>query len=330
MVDISVKYLGLELKSPFIAASSGYTYDLEKIIALARSGAGAIVLKSLFEEQISNEISFLEEVSADYTENQDFLQHYVKEHSLGKYVQLIKDAKREAGIPIIASINCYSLNNWTEFAKQIEAAGADALELNIYNIPLNGCKSSTDIEGEYYKIVQKITQEIKIPVAVKIADSFTNLGNFISGLQGHGAKGAVLFNRFYTPDISLKNLKIIPAAPFSSKAEYLKEMRWIALISPSVRNFSLSASTGIYDPSTAIKLFLAGADTVQLCSVLYKQGPFVLQDFKRELMEFMKSKGFKKLSDFKGMLNYANISSPKSFERVQFLKTAEQYSKDIK
>ena len=330
MVDISVKYLGLELKSPFIAASSGYTYDLEKIIALARSGAGAIVLKSLFEEQISNEISFLEEVSADYTENQDFLQHYVKEHSLGKYVQLIKDAKREAGIPIIASINCYSLNNWTEFAKQIEAAGADALELNIYNIPLNGCKSSTDIEGEYYKIVQKITQEIKIPVAVKIADSFTNLGNFISGLQGHGAKGAVLFNRFYTPDISLKNLKIIPAAPFSSKAEYLKEMRWIALISPSVRNFSLSASTGIYDPSTAIKLFLAGADTVQLCSVLYKQGPFVLQDFKRELIEFMKSKGFKKLSDFKGMLNYANISSPKSFERVQFLKTAEQYSKDIK
>ena len=303
MVDISVNYMGLHLKSPFIAASSGYTYDLEKIVALARSGAGAIVLKSLFEEQINNEISFLEEVSTDYTENQDFLQHYVKVHSLGNYVQLIKDARREAGIPIIASINCYSLNNWTEFAKEIENAGADALEVNIYNIPLNGCKCSTDIEGEYYKIVQKITQEIKIPVAVKIADSFTNLGNFISGLKRYGAKGAVLFNRFYTPDISLKNLKIIPANPFSSKAEYLKSLRWIALLSPSVRNFSLSASTGVYDSSSAIKLILAGADTVQLCSVLYKQGPFVLQDFNRELKEFMKTKGFKKISDFRGMLN---------------------------
>ena len=128
----------------------------------------------------------------------------------------------------------------------------------------------------------------------------------------------------------MKNLKIVPASPFSSKAEYLKELRWIALLSPAVRNFSLSASTGVYDPSSAIKLILAGADTVQLCSVLYKQGPFVLQDFNRELKHFMKSKGFKKIPDFRGMLNYANISNPQVFERVQFLKTAEQYSKDVK
>ena len=149
-------------------------------MALARSGVGAVVLKSLFEEQISNEINYLEDVSADYTENQDFLQHYVKEHSLGKYVQLIRDAKREAGIPIIASINCYSLNNWTEFAKEIEKAGADALEVNIYNIPLSGSKSSTDIEAEYYKNIKSVSEGIKIPVAVKIADSFTNLGNFVA------------------------------------------------------------------------------------------------------------------------------------------------------
>jgi dihydroorotate dehydrogenase (fumarate) len=187
-----------------------------------------------------------------------------------------------------------------------------------------------DIEAEYYKIVKSVSEGMKIPVAVKIADSFTNLGNFVSGLQGHGAKGAVLFNRFYTPDISLKSLKIVPATPFSCKAEYLKELRWIALLSPAMRNFSLSASTGVYDSSSAIKLLLAGADTVQLCSVLYKQGPFVVQDFNRELKEFMKSKGFKKISDFKGMLNYANISNPQAFERVQFLKTAEQYSKEMK
>lgn len=330
MVDISVNYMGLHLKSPFIAASSGYTVDLSKIIALARSGAGAIVLKSLFEEQINNEIAFLEEVSADYTENQDFLQYYVKEHSLDKYVQLIKDAKRETGIPIIASINCYSLNNWTDFAKKIEAAGADALELNIYSLPLNAGKSSEDIENEYFKIVSQITSEIRIPVAVKIGDTFTNLGNFVHGLQAHGASGAVLFNRCYTPDISLKSMRIVPATPFSNKSEYLKSLRWTAILSPQIRKFCLSASSGVYDPSSAIKLLLAGASTVQLCSVLYKQGPFVMQDFNDGLKEFMKSKGFKKISDFCGKLNYSNIQNPQSFERVQFLKTAEQYSKGAK
>ena len=330
MIDISVNYLGLDLKSPFIAASSGYTADLEKIVALARSGAGAIVLKSLFEEQINNEISFLEDVSSDYTENQDFLKRYVTEYSLGKYVQLIKDAKREAGIPVIASINCYSHSNWIEFAKEIEKAGADALELNIYSLPVNGSKNSVEIENGYFDIVKKITSEIKIPVAVKIGDTFTNLGNFVQGLQNSGAKGVVLFNRFYTPDISLKSLKIVPAVPFSSKSEYLKSLRWIAILSPQVRKFSLSASTGVYDPSSGIKLLLAGASTVQLCSVLYKQGPFVLKDFNEQLKEFMRAKGFKKIPDFKGMLNYSNIANPAAFERVQFLKTAEQYGAEIK
>ena len=310
MIDTSVNYLGLELKSPFIAASSGYTADMEKIIALARSGAGAIVLKSLFEEQIGNEIDFLETASADYTENYDFLRHYVKDHSVNKYVQLIKDAKKESGIPVIASINCFSDNSWTDFAKEIEKAGADALELNIYALPLNSGKSSTEVETEYLKIVQKVTKDLNIPVAVKLGEGFTNIGNF------------------YTPDISLKTLKITPANPFSCKSEYLKELRWIAILSSWMRKFDLSASTGVYDPSSAIKLLLAGAKTVQLCSVLYKQGPFVMADFNEELKEFMKSKGFKNISDFRGMLNYSNIANPAAFERVQFLKTAEQYTKD--
>lgn len=330
MTDISTSYLGLELKSPFIAASSGYTADIEKIVAMARSGAGAIVLKSLFEEQINSEVDFLDSVSADYTENMDFLQHYVKEHSIAGYVQLIKDAKRESGIPIIASINCFSHSGWTDFAKEIESAGADALELNIYSLPLNFGKNSCDVENEYLKIVNRICREIKIPVAVKIGENFTNPGNFVQELQGHGAAGAVLFNSFFHPDISLKSLKITQASPFSSKTGYLKELRWIAILSSRLRRFDLSASTGVYDPSSAIKLLLAGAKTVQLCSVLYKQGPFVIADFNEGLKEFMKSKGFSKISDFRGMLNYSNIPDPAVYERVQFLKTAEQYSKEKK
>ncbi len=330
MIDTSVNYLGLTLKSPFIAASSGYTADLEKIVALARSGAGAIVLKSLFEEQINNEIGFLESASADFAENADFLQRYVTDYSVNKYVELIKDAKKESGIPVIASINCFSDNIWTDFSKEIEKAGADALELNIYSLPLSSGKSSNEIEAEYMRIVQKVTSDIKIPVAVKIGEGFTNLGNFVQALQGYGASGAVLFNRFFTPDISLKSLRITPANPFSCKTEYLKELRWIAILSSQLRKFNLSASTGVYDPSSGIKLLLAGATTVQLCSVLYKQGPFVMADFNDELRKFMKSKGFRRVADFAGMLNYSNIHDTASFERVQFLKTAEQYSKRLK
>lgn len=327
MIDISVNYMGLKLKSPFIAASSGYTADLEKIVAIARSGAGAIVLKSLFEEQISNETWFLEAAGTDHTETLDYLQRYVADHTLEKYLELIKNAKKKAGIPIIASINCFSHKSWLDFAVEIEKAGADALELNIYSLPLNSNKNSVEIETEYLRIIGSITKSIKIPVAVKLGESFTNLGNFVHALQGLGVKGVVMFNRFYTPDISLKSLKIIPAQPFSSKAEYLRELRWIAIMSSKLHNISLSASTGVYDPSSAIKLLLAGASTVQLCSVLYKQGPFVLHDFNDQLKEFMKSKGFKRVADFTGMLNYSKIPDPAAFERVQFLKTAEQYSK---
>lgn len=330
MIDISVNYMGLKLKSPFIAASSGYTADLEKIVAIARSGAGAIVLKSLFEEQISNEIGFLEGAGTEHTETLDYLHRYVTDHSLENYLELIRKAKKESGIPVIASINCFSHKKWVDFANEIERAGADALELNIYALPLSGSKSSTEIEAEYLNIVNSISRDIKIPVAVKLGEGFTNLGNFVGAMKGNGAAGAVLFNRFFTPDISLKTLKITPAQPFSNKNEYLKELRWIAILSSQLRNFNLSASTGVYDPSSAIKLMLAGATTVQLCSVLYKQGPFVIQDFNEELKEFMRSKGFKKISDFAGMLNYSNIPDPAAFERVQFLKTAEQYSKGLK
>lgn len=326
MTDISVNYLGLDLKSPFIAASSGYTADLEKIVALANSGAGAIVLKSLFEEQINDEVSFLNQAGEEHAENLDFLQRYVTDYSIGKYTQLIKDAKSNAGIPVIASINCFSHNSWTNFAREIEKAGADALELNIYSLPLNRGRNSHEIEAEYLRIVNGIAGTLKIPVAVKLGEGFTNLGNFVEALQGNGAEGAVLFNRFFTPDISLKSLRIVPANPFSSKTEYLRELRWIAILSSQLRRFSLSASTGVYDPSSAIKLLLAGATTVQLCSVLYKQGPFVLRDFNAALKEFMKSKGFRRIPDFRGMLNYSNISNPAMFERVQFLKTAEQQS----
>lgn len=326
MTDISVNYAGLALKSPFIAASSGYTADIEKIIALSHTGIGAIVLKSLFEEQINNEITFLESQSTVYAENADFLRHYVTAHSLGKYLELVREAKMSVEVPVIASICCYTGGNWIDFAKEIDEAGADAIELNIYSLPLDVRKSSEDIEKEYCSIVRSVASKVKIPVIVKISDQYTNLLGFLSRLYASGARAAVLFNRFYKPDISLKSLKLVSGNMFSSKSDYSKSLRWIALASAKLqKGLELSASTGIHDGNTAIKMILAGAGTVQICSALYQQGPFVVGSFVETLQRFMRDKGFEHISDFCGLLNYANISGPLDFERVQFLKTAEHY-----
>lgn len=343
MIDTSVNYAGLRLKSPFIAASSGYTADIEKIVALSRSGIGAIVLKSLFEEQINNEISFLESQSVEYTENADFLNHYVAAYSINNYLELIKEARSKVDVPIIASICCYTGGNWISYAREIEDAGADAIELNLYSTPMLSDpsyidKSGDEIERGSCAIVQKVVQTVKIPVIVKISDQYTNLLGFISRLKAAGAKAVVLFNRFYKPDISLKSMKLVSGNMFSSKGEYLKSLRWIALASAKLRasngstasSLDFSASTGIHDGHSAIKLLLAGAKTVQLCSVLYQQGPFVVGNFVEELQKFMQEKGFERVADFCGSLNYANISNPTDFERVQFLKSAEHYTVKIK
>ncbi len=324
MLDISVNYMGLRLQSPFIAASSGYTADIEKMIALARSGVGAIVLKSLFEEQINGEAEFILSQSAEYPENADFIQRYVTDHSIEKYIELIKEAKHKCGVPVIASINCFSQGKWTSFAKEMERAGADALEINIYSLPIAKYKSSIEIENDYKEIVKSVSSVLNIPVAVKIGGEFTNLPQFVSSLKSYGASAVTLFNRFYNPDISLKSLKIVPSHPFSGKHEYLKELRWIAILSSMLRNFDFSASTGVHDSNAAIKLLLAGAKSVQLCSALYQQGPFIVATFIEELKWFMEEKGFNSIDEFCGMLNYARIDHPEMFERVQFLKVAEK------
>ena len=324
MMDISVNYMGLKLKSPFVAASSGYTANMEKMIALAHSGVGAIFLKSLFEEQISSEAEFIRAQSAEYPENADFIHRYVAEHSMAKYVELIKEAKKRCGVPIIGSINCFSLGKWTGFAKEIERAGADALELNLYSLPVSQFRSSQEIEDSYRQIVKEVSQSVKIPVSVKIGNEFTNLTQFVSSLKGYGASAVTMFNRFYSPDISLKSLRLVPSAPFSAKHDYIKELRWIAIVSSVVKGLDLSASTGVHDPCSAIKMLLSGAKTVQLCSVLYQQGPFVVATFIEELKWFMECRGFKRVSDFTGMLNYSHIAHPEMFERVQFLKMAQK------
>ncbi|MEF9931305.1 MAG: dihydroorotate dehydrogenase-like protein [Bacteroidales bacterium] len=321
MERLSVYYMGLKLRSPFIAGSSGFTAKLENIIALERAGVGAVVLKSLFEEQINSEAEFLNEQSSLYPENMDYLYHYMREYSLDNYLNLIREAKQAVKIPIIASINCFGSGNWLSFAKEIENAGADALEVNIYSLPLLKARNSISLEDEYLSVVTSLTKQYHIPIAVKIGDNFTNLPRFVDSLKICGADAVVMFNKYYHPDIDLKTLSVVGANPFSKEGDYLRELRWIAIISSMVGGLDISASTGVLSSDDAIKMILSGAKTVQLCSALYNRGVSEVEKFIAGLNKFMDEKGFNSLEDFRGMLNYSQIPSPDKYERVQFLKT---------
>jgi dihydroorotate dehydrogenase (fumarate) len=321
MSNLSVNYLGLALKSPILAASSGLTAQLDRVAEFERAGVGAIVVKSLFEEQIVNEAEFLNSQSHDYPESADYLHHYLRQNSIDRYLKLIEDVKSTVSVPVIASINCFSMGEWTSFAKEIESAGADGLELNIYSLPLSVHKRSDDIEKEYFNVVSKVSKSIKIPVAVKIGSNFTNLPAFVSNLKAHGAKGVVMFNRFYSPDIDIKKLRIFPADAFSYPEEYLKELRWMGIVSALVNGIDLSASTGIHNGTIVLKQILAGATTAQMCTSLYKKGADAISNAIADLNLFMDTQGFKNISDFRGKLNYANIENPEKFERVQFMKS---------
>ncbi|MEN6618526.1 MAG: dihydroorotate dehydrogenase-like protein [Rikenellaceae bacterium] len=320
MNNLSVNYIGLPLSSPLIAASSGLTSQIDKVVAFANAGVGAIVVKSLFEEQIINEAEFLSTQSIDYPESADYLYHYLRENSISKYLKLVKDIKGAVSVPVIASINCYSPGVWTAFAKEIQDAGADGLELNIYSLPLNILKSSNDIEKEYLEVVGKVSKLLRIPVSVKIANTFTNLPGFVNGLKAYGAKGVVMFNRFYNPDIDIKKVRIIAADAFSYEEEYLRELRWMGIVSALVPGIDLSASNGIHNGTTVIKQILAGASTVQMCTALYQKGADAISQAIEDINLFMDAHGYENLSDFRGKLNYSNIENPQKFERVQFMK----------
>jgi dihydroorotate dehydrogenase (fumarate) len=321
MTDISVNYMGLKLCSPVMAASSGLTAQLDRVAEFEKAGVGAIVVKSLFEEQIVNEAEFLQSQSHDYPESADYLHHYLRQNSIDRYLELVTAVKRKVSVPVIASINCYSAGEWTQFAKEIEGAGADGLELNIYSLPLNVYKKSDEIEREYLNVVEKVSRQIKIPVAVKIASTFTNLPGFVNGLKAHGAKGVVMFNRFYSPDIDIKRVRVFPADAFSSPEESLRELRWMGIVSALVPGIDLSASTGVHNGTIALKQILAGASTVQMCTALYKKGADSIAQAVADINLFMDTQGFSSVEEFRGKLNYSNIENPGKFERVQFMKT---------
>jgi dihydroorotate dehydrogenase (fumarate) len=321
-MDLSTKYLGLELRNPVIVGSSGLTDSVKKIVDLEKYGAGAVVIKSIFEEEITMEYEkvLAEEAPSRYKDDYlDYFDYKIKEDNIKNYIKLISDAKKKVKIPVIASINCTSSHEWTYFASKIEDAGADAMELNMFVLPSTLDKSIEDIDHIYLEIINNVKNSINIPLSIKISFYFSNLGRAIKVLSKTGIEGIVLFNRFYSPDIDLDKMEITSTNVLSSPQELSTSLRWIGIMANRVK-CDLAASTGVHDGKAVIKQLLAGANAVQMVSALYQNGPEFLGKVIEEIEAWMKEKGYNSIADFQGMLSQEKYVNPTLYERVQFMK----------
>ena len=319
-MDLSTKYSGLSLKNPVVVASCGLTKNVDQIKKCEDAAAGAVVMKSLFEEQIREMSSGLDESIAMHTEALDYIRAEL-DMQLGprEYIETIKKAKKEVSIPVIASINCYSAQWWTSYAQQIEAAGADALELNIYVMPFDSKISSYHLEYTYIEILQAVKEQVDIPVALKLSPYFTSFANLAEKLDNQGADALVLFNRFVQPEIDINKISSSIKPSFNDPIGFSTALRWIALLSGKLK-LDLAASGNIRSAQDMIKQLLAGAAVIQIASVLYKDGLAKIAEMLNDLERWMKDKKFNSIDDFRGKLNQQNDPKSEAFVRAQYLK----------
>ena len=318
MTDLKTTFAGLQLKNPIIISSSGLTNSAGKNKKLAEAGAVAIVLKSLFEEQIFIEADQLKDPT--YSEGNDYLAEYIREHKLSEYLELIKESKKVCDIPIIASINCYTDSEWINFAKQIEEAGADALEINILALQSDVQYKYGSFEQRHIDILSHIKRVVKLPVIMKLGDNLTNPVTLIDQLYANGAAAVVLFNRFYQPDIDIEKMEHISGNVFSNASDLSKTLRWIGIASAMVDKIDYAASGGIHKPEAVVKAILAGASAVEVCSAIYQNTNMYIGEMTRFLQTWMEGKGFKNIAQFKGKLNAKDVQGINMWERTQFLK----------
>ncbi len=325
MIDLSTEYMGLKLKNPIIAASSGMTDSVDKIKKLAENGVAAVVLKSLFEEQIRMEIDSLgmNNMFNSYSDTESYIAFYTRQNAVSEYLKLIQDAKEAVDIPVIASINCYSMGEWVEFAEKIEKAGADGIELNMFILPGDTETKGEEIEQKYFEIIENVTKHTSLPVSVKMSHYFSGMGEIFKRISESQVKGMVLFNRFYSPDVDLDNEEIISSRVFSLPEENAMCIRWIGMLSNKVSS-DLCASTGIMDGKDALKNILVGAKAVQVASTLYKNKPAYVGVMLKQIKDWLEQKGYKSIDEISGKLNLSKLNVER-YERAQFMKYYSSY-----
>src|SRR6056297_1915667 len=326
MADLSTQYMGLELKNPIIVGSSELTNKADKVKKLAEAGAGAVVLKSLFEEQIMMEVDAqrVNNMYGSFNDVENYVSFYTRKHDLDEYLELIKKSGESTDVPIIASINCISSSEWVDFARQIQNAGADALELNMFIMPNDPNYSGSELEKIYFDVVSNIQQHIEIPVALKVGTYFSGLAQTVIELSKTNISALVLFNRFYSPDINLDKESIKVSNVFSHPDDFSNSLRWIGILSDQV-DCDLSASTGAHDGYTILKNLLVGAKATHVVSTIYKNSNTQIQKMLEQIENWMDQKGYQSINDFRGKLSQANIKQPMMYERAQFMKYYSNY-----
>jgi dihydroorotate dehydrogenase (fumarate) len=323
-MDLSTQYLGLNLRTPLVPSASPLSEDVDNLKRMEDAGAAAVVLHSLFEEQIRQERNELLANLTRGTEScAEALTYFPEPASFHPdpelYLDLIRQAKEQVRIPIIASLNGSTPGNWTRYARLIQEAGADALELNIYWIPTDPSLTGEEVEKKYVEIVRAVKSQVTIPLAVKLSPFFTSFANVAAQLVGAGARGLVLFNRFYQPDIDPETLEIRPNVLHSTPMASRLPLRWIALLHGRI-NANLAATGGIHRSSDVVRMLMAGADVTMLCSALMRHGIGHLHTVETDLKEWLEQHDYKSVAQLKGSVSQKNCPDPAAFERAQYMR----------
>ena len=329
MPDLSTTYLGLALKNPIVPSSSPLSHKLDSVLHLEDAGAAAIVMYSLFEEDVRNDEQMIDrflvhpdhfgEAAGHVPFGDDYLS------KLDAYLEQIMLLKSRLGIPVVASLNGSSLTGWVELGKEMQDAGADALELNAWFMPGDPGLSGEAVEDHYLSLLRELKQAVSIPVCMKLSPFFSSLPNFVKKAEASGAAGVSLFNRFYQPDIDLDSLSIVDRVQLSTSADTLLAMRWIAILRGRT-SLSLAATGGVHTAADALKMLLAGADAVHMASALLQRGPQALQEVLAGMLRWMDEREYESVAQLKGSLSQQNQSDPSAFARAAYLNTLDSFS----
>jgi dihydroorotate dehydrogenase (fumarate) len=331
-VDLSTRYLGLELRSPIVASSSPLTRDPASVAKLEEAGAGAIVMPSLFEEEIENEeielAASLEAGTEGFAEALDYFPEvdtFIGEGD--RYLRTLEKIKGAASVPIIASLNANSVGGWVRFGRLMADAGADALELNLYRISVDRSKSAHDIEEEDLELIAAVRSAVNLPLAVKLSPYYSALANFAGRAVEAGANGLVLFNRFYQPDIDLDELAVVPRVSLSHPSELRLPMRWTAILRPQLGpEVAIAATSGVHSGTDAVKALMVGADVAMVASAVLRDGPGKLRDIETEMRAWLVENEYNSVTQLRGSASQGSVEDPGSFERAQYIRTLHSWS----
>jgi dihydroorotate dehydrogenase (fumarate) len=330
MPDLHTTYLGLQLRSPLVASAGPLTGQLDRLVELELAGAGAVVLPSIFEEQIERETAEIDRLFTVHDESFNEATSFFPEvddygSAIDSYLELIENAKMAVDIPVIASLNGANIGGWVKYAKLLEGAGADALELNLYTVAADPHVTGAALEAEHLELVALVAEEIEIPVAVKISPYYSSVASFVAGLQHSGAAGVVMFNRFYSPDLDLETLEVMPRIALSTPEELRLPLRWTGIMREYL-TMSIGTSTGVHSGFDAAKLILAGADVTMTTSALLHHGTAHLATMKAQLCEWMDEHEYTSVRQMRGAVASHAATDPAAYERANYIGNIATYT----